>query len=197
MRRNHPEEAVIFVASLFSSFEVLNDVSPMLRDRFGQVYFESGPLPWNFSGYYNGELGAPLYRHFIFFENVVDPVLLVDAKLTLGEIEKEFSTCGKRRINLDPGYMTLAKVVLASRKNYSHRIYLGNGVFCELELFYQEGRFNPLPYTYFDYRDDNFLAIFTRARLLFKKKLEGRKRLMQSDRGSSAEGSLQKTNSEL
>ncbi len=197
MRRNYPEEAVIFVASLFSSREVFNDVSPRLRDLCGPVYYESNPLPWNFSTYYNGELGAPLYRHFMFFENIADPVFLVDAKLTLCEIEKEFSTCGKRRINLDPGYLTLAKVVLASRKNYSHRIYLGRGVFCELELFYQEGRFNPLPYTYFDYRDDKFIAFFTQARLLLKKKLEGKQRLMQNDRVFAAEESLKKMNKEL
>ena len=171
MRRNYPEEAVIFIASLFSSQEVFNNAAPRLRDLFGRVYYESTPMPWNFSAYYNGELGAPLYRHFMFFENIVDPVFLVDAKLALCEIEKEFSICGNRRINLDPGYMSLAKVVLASRKNYSHRIYLGRGVFCELELFYQEGRYNPLPYTYFDYRDDHFLALFTKARLLLKKKI--------------------------
>ena len=172
MRRNYPEEAVIFIASLFSSQEDFNNAAPRLRDLFGHVYYESPSLHWNFSAYYNGELGAPLYRNFIFFENIVDPVFLVDAKLALCEIEKEFSTSGNRRINLDPGYMSLAKVVLASRKNYSHRIYLGRGVFCELELFYQEGKFNPLPYTYYDYRDDLILKLFADARGILKKRLE-------------------------
>lgn len=172
MRRNYPEEAVIFIASLFSSQEDFNNAAPRLRDLFGHVYYESPSLPWNFSAYYKGELGAPLYRNFIFFENIVDPVFLVDAKLALCEIEKEFSTSGNRRINLDPGYMSLAKVVLASRKNYSHRIYLGRGVFCELELFYQVGKFNPLPYTYYDYRDGLILKLFADARGILKKRLE-------------------------
>jgi hypothetical protein len=172
MRRNYPEKAVIFIASLFSSQEVLNTAASKLKELFGRVYYESPPLPWNYSAYYDGELGTPLYRHFMFFEGIADPASLVDAKLAVLEIEKGFSQDGKRRINLDPGYMTLAKIVLASRKNYSHRIYLGRGVFCELELFYQEGRFNPLPYTYFDYRDDVFLKIFTKARVLLKKSLD-------------------------
>ena len=197
MRRNHPEDAVIFTASLFSSQEVFNNAAPRLKGLFGHVYYESPPLNWNFSTYYNGELGAPLYRQFMFFEKLVDPVFLVDAKLAMCEIEKEFSTGGNRQINLDPGYMSLAKVVLASRKNYSHRIYLGRGVFCELELFYQEGRFNPLPYTYFDYRDDHFLAFFTKARLLLKKKLDGKKRLMQNDTVLTPEGYGQEINEEV
>lgn len=186
MRRNYPEDAVIFIASLFSSQEVFDNAAPRLRDLFGHIYYESPPVPWNFSAYYNGELGTPLYRHFMFFENIVDPVFLVDAKLVLREIEKDFSTGGNRRINFDPGYMSLAKVVLASRKNYSHRIYLGRGVFCELELFYHDGRFNPLPYTYFDYRDDRFLKFFIQARTLLKKRLDGKKRVMRADRRVSA-----------
>lgn len=175
MRRNYPEDAVMFIASLFSSQEVLNATAPKLRDLFGRIYFETPSLPWNYSTYYDGELGTPLYRHLMFFEGITDPSSLVEAKLAVMEIEERFSANGKRQINLDPGYMTLAKVVLASKKNYSHRIYLGMGVFCELELFYQEGRFNPLPYTYFDYRDDQFLKFFTKARVLLKKRLDGKK----------------------
>jgi hypothetical protein len=175
MRRNYPEDAVIFIASLYSLKEVFNAASPVLQDLFGPIYYESPPLPWNYSVYYDGELGTPLYRHFMFFERIADPVSLVEAKLAVLEIENGLSLRGKRRINLDPGYMTLAKVVLASRKNYSHRIYLGRGVFCELELYYQEGRFNPLPYTYFDYRDDLFLKFFTKARVLLKKRLDAKK----------------------
>ncbi len=175
MRRNYPEDAVIFIASLFSSQDVFEAAAPRLKDLFGSVYYESAALPWDYSTYYDSELGTPLYRHFMFFEAVVDPVLLVEAKLAVGDIEKEFSINGNRQINLDPGYLSLAKVVLASRKNYSHRIYLGRGVFCELELFYQEGRFNPLPYTYFDYRDDRFLKFFTKARTLLKKRLDVKK----------------------
>ncbi len=176
MRLNYPEDAVIFIASLFSSQDVFNAAALKLHDLFGRVYYESPPLPWSYSTYYDGELGTPLYRHFMFFEGISDPASLVDAKLAAMEIEKGFLLSGKRRINLDPGYMTLAKVVLASRKNYSHRIYLGRGVFCELELFYQKGRFNPLPYTYFDYRDDVFLKFFTKARDLLKKRLDTTKK---------------------
>jgi hypothetical protein len=172
MRRNYPEDAVIFIASLFSSREIFDAAFAKLRDLFGRAYYQSPLLPWNYSSYYNTELGAPLLRNFIFFEPIIDTESLVEAKLSVLEVEKKLTVDGKRRINLDPGYMSLAKVVLASRKNYSHRIYLGKGVFCELELFYQAGRFNPLPYTYYDYRDDIFLRFFADARGLLKKRLD-------------------------
>jgi hypothetical protein len=88
------------------------------------------------------------------------------------QMEKKYSVNDSRLINLDPGYLTLAKTVLASRKNYSHRINLGKGIFAELELFFRHGQFNPMPYTYADYRDKRFLGFFTTARELLKKSLE-------------------------
>ncbi len=178
--RNYPEKVVIFVASLFPSQEIFDAAKLKLLGLFGSPYYQSPAQSWNYSVYYNEEMGAPLYRQFIFFENVVDPVSLVEAKHAVCEIEKEFSIKGKRRINLDPGYMSLAKVVLASRKNYSHRIYLGRGVFCELELFYQERTFNPLPYSYFDYRDEQFLQHFIKARGLLKNRLDNEKIIRDS-----------------
>jgi len=174
MRHSKPDQAVIFIGSLFSSPDIYASACERLSTRFGNTFHKSPSLPWKFSSYYDKELGSPIYRNFLFFDPIIDPVSLVDAKLAAGEIEEEFSVNGRRKINLDPGYMSLAKVVLSSRKNYSHRIYLGRGVFCELELFYQDGRFNALPYTYFDYRDDLFVDIFMKARGIFKKRLEGK-----------------------
>jgi hypothetical protein len=172
MRRRRSEEAVIFIASLYSSPDIFAAAIPFLRKRFGEVFYESPCLSWDYSSYYAEEMGSPLHRSFLFFDQVLDPTALVEAKLAAGELEDVFSLNGRRQINLDPGYLTLAKVVLASSKNYSHRIYLGSGVFCELELFYEKGRFIPLPYTYFDYRDGDCLAVFSNARKLFKQKLE-------------------------
>jgi hypothetical protein len=166
-----PEKAVLFTGALFSSPDVLACAEPALREKFGEVFFSSPALPWNHSQYYVREMGSPIYRTFIFFSKVIEPSLIVSAKLTTIEIEKYFSTDNKRRINLDPGYMTLAKVVLASAKNYSHRIYLGRGIYGELELFYMNGRFNPLPYTYMDFREESVKTVFKEARRLLKKRM--------------------------
>jgi hypothetical protein len=166
-----PERAVLFTGALFSSPDVLVSAEPALRENFGDVFFCSPTLPWNHSQYYVREMGSPIYRTFIFFNRIIEPSFIVNAKLTTIEIEKYFSTDNKRRINLDPGYMTLAKVVLASAKNYSHRIYLGSGIYGELELFYMDNRFNPLPYTYMDYREETVVSVFKDARRLLKKRI--------------------------
>jgi hypothetical protein len=163
------EEAILFVGCLFSAIDVFDLAEPVLRKQFGEILFKSPFIPWNFSEYYDDELKPPILRKFLFFRDLIDPPSLVDAKLATIEIEARFSTNGKRSINIDPGYLTLAKVVLASRKNYSHRINLGRGVFAELELFYKDDRFNPMPYTYNDYRDDIFTGIFMQARQLMKR----------------------------
>jgi hypothetical protein len=165
----HPEKAVLFVGCLSSDEQVFKSTLPALTEQFGSILYQSQSLLWEQSSYYNDELGTPISRTFVFFEKIIDPVTLVEAKLHTNSIESDLSQSGRRRINLDPGYMTLAKVVLASLKNYSHRIYLGSSVYGELELFYKDDRFNPMPYTYFDYRDEAVINIFSNARKLLRK----------------------------
>lgn len=163
------EEAILFVGSLFSDHEIFRTALGMLKKDFGDILYESPPLPWNFSDHYDKELGTPIYKNFIFFDTLIDPSYLVDAKLITNEIEITFSKDNKRQINLDPGYITLAKAVLASTKNYAHRIYLGRGIYGEVTLLYsRDNRFIPLPYTYNDYKDKTFLNIFLKARSLLK-----------------------------
>ncbi len=162
------EKAILFCGTLFHFTEVYRSCLSALKQAFGDVLLESPPLPWDFSEYYRDEMGSPLFRNFIFFATVVDSSVLLETKLKMREIEGVFSANGKRRINLDPGYLTTAKVVLASHKNYSHRIHLGKEIFAELELIYSNGAFHALPYSYRDYRDDRFLELFTEARLKLK-----------------------------
>ncbi len=162
------EEAILFAGCLFASRTIYDRVLPTLKKDFGKILLETRPLPWTHSEYYAEEMGEPLYRNFIFFDTVIDTSVLPDAKLRIIELEKEFSGKGKRLINIDPGYVSLAKVVLSSRKNYSHRIYLGKLVFAELELIFKEGEFRPLPYTYTDYRDEANIRTFEKARGLLK-----------------------------
>jgi hypothetical protein len=104
---------------------------------------------------------------------MLDPGTIADIKLKTNEIEDAFSLNGKRRINLDPGYLTLAKIVLVSTKNYSHRIYLKKGIYGEVTLiYYKDGTFKPHLFTYRDYQDKACTDIFLHVRELLKKKLD-------------------------
>jgi len=125
----------------------------------------SGPsLAWDYSDYYRDEMGSPLRRSFIFFRQAIDAGRLADIKLITNDIECRLSTSGKRNINLDPGYLTLAKVVLASTKNYSHRIYIGKGIYAEITLIFREGEYRPHLFTYADYASETVRAIFEKGR---------------------------------
>ena len=112
-------------------------------------------------------MGSPLFKRFHFFEPLKSPEELVEFKYLCYEVEKKFANAeGKRQVNLDPGYVELSKVVLSTFKNFSHRIYLKNGVYAEVTLIYKKGRFEALPWSYPDYV--NHSEIFKKARELLK-----------------------------
>src|SRR4030043_1425962 len=166
-----PEPALIFVGTLYSDAEIFKRSKEILEKNFGDILLESPSTVWDYSSYYKKELGWPLFRQFIFLKNLIDPGILSDFKLKTNEIEDALSSEGKRRINLDPGYLTLSKIVLASTKNYAHRIYLGKGIYAEVTLMYRDDTFKPHLYTYRDYQDKTSIDIFMNARALLKKML--------------------------
>jgi hypothetical protein len=165
-----PEKALLLVGTLFADDNAYLKASRYLEDSFGRIVMESPAMPWNFSEHYKGELGGPVYRRFIFFKTLIEQDHLAAAKLKTCEIEKALSVDGQRTINLDPGYLTVAKLVLASTKDYSHRIYLTDGIFAEVTLSYskKKGNYIPFTYTYRDYCDERSLRLFYVARSLLK-----------------------------
>ena len=162
-----PDKALFFVSTLFSDPDVFVAACAELEKTFGPVLMESPTWPWDYSEHYSDEMGSALSRRYLFFEAPIGQDEIAAAKLATNELEERFSGEGKRRINLDPGYLTLAKVVLASTKDYSHRLYLGKGIFAELTLMYQQGKFAGTVNTYRDYLDERSLRVFSLARRLF------------------------------
>jgi len=167
------EQVKLFTAILFGNEGVLNTAREKLSSALGPVDMSSPVWTWSHSNYYEKEMGADLKRIFLFFERPVTPDLLADIKNMTNEIEGSFrrdqEQCKElklpeRPINIDPGYMTLAKVVLASTKNYAHRIYIGRGIYAEVALYYQDKTFQPLPHTYPDYTGHEYIALFNTAR---------------------------------
>ena len=163
-----PENALLLVGALFSKEDVYLKTLHHLEDCFGEMLMESPAMQWDFSEHYKEELGEPIFRRFIFFRELIEQDSLAAAKLKACEIENSLSVNGKRTINLDPGYLTFAKLVLASTKDYSHRIYLTDGIFAEVTLSYSKDkeRYVPFPHTYRDYYDERYLRLFSIARAL-------------------------------
>lgn len=167
-----PKPVKLFVGMLSSDPALFETCGRALSAEYGPVDYESAQWRWDFSEYYRQELGSGLLRKFLFFERLLDPALLASIKRFTNDLEKRHSapseTGGRRRINLDPGYLTEAKVVLATTKDYAHRVYIGNGIYAEVTLRYQDGRFTALDTTYPDYRTEDSMKLFEKARALLR-----------------------------
>jgi hypothetical protein len=135
-----------------------------LRERFGPTDRISGELPFDRTRYYAREMGWPLHRRFVSFRYLVPPERLVEIKLETNRVEQRRLVRGDRRVNIDPGILSAERLVLATGKNYTHRIYLSRGIHADLTLMFQKGSFHPLPWTYPDYADPRTIQFFNEVR---------------------------------
>lgn len=163
---------VKLIASLFAgSGELLEEAGVRLSQEFGSIDYESELLPFDHTTYYAAEFGENLKRRFVAFEELVHPGKLAEIKLLTNALEMEWVVEGKRRINVDPGYVSHSKLVLATTKNHAHRIYLGQGIYAEVTLHFRDGAFRGYPWTYPDYASPPLIAIFNQIRALYIKQL--------------------------
>jgi hypothetical protein len=168
-----PPPVMLFVATLIGEGTRPEHVEKALIDSFGPLEEKSHPSPWSHSTYYQKELGDRILRQFLFFQNRISQDQLAEIKQTTNILEEALARPGHpkplRTVNLDPGYLTPAKVVLATTKDYSHRIYLRDGIFAEVTLQFSGGSFRPLPHTYPDYRSEETITLFNTVRRLLLK----------------------------
>jgi hypothetical protein len=158
-------EPVILFSGIITSESNLSKLREILNP-LGEVDFVSETLSFDeFTNYYAEEMGKGLLRAWVLFKGLRPLEGLHKIKLLSNEIEDKFSVSGKRTINIDPGYVTLSNVILFTTKNYSHRIYIGDGIFAEVTLIYskKEG-FIELPWTYPDYKTEVAKDFFKKAR---------------------------------
>jgi hypothetical protein len=167
-------DAVKLIFSLFSSDRpLINTVVHELQDMFGPTDKISPWLVFDRTRYYEREMGWPLHRRFISFQRLIDPGEMVDIKLSAVGLEDKYARDGRRLINIDPGYISLERLVLTTGKNYTHRIYLSKGVYADLTLVFNKGSFRPLEWTYKDYSDPSTVAYFNDERERYKRSLRG------------------------
>jgi hypothetical protein len=161
-----PEKLVIGVlASPGAKRETLH---ALLEERWGPVDFTSPTLPFTFTSYYDEEMGTPIERFFLSFQRLVDPSGLPGIKRSTNGMEDHFRVQGRRKVNLDPGLLSLPRFVLATTKENAHRIPLQEGIFAELTLLFGKEGFGPLPWTYPDYRTEAYLSILNGMRTRYK-----------------------------
>jgi hypothetical protein len=141
---------------------------------FGEADTISEKFPFDFTEYYTREMGKPLFRHFITFERLIPIPTLPDIKRTTNHLEEKYATLnGNRRINIDPGYICLEHVILATTKGYTHRPYLRDGIYADLTLIYRSKSFQSLEWTYPDYRQEMVITLFNQFRKKYLEDLGG------------------------
>lgn len=151
---------------------ILDKAERILIKHFGKIDYESQTLAFGHTDYYRNEFGINLKRKFISFKKLILPQSLPKIKIITNIIEKKLSRAGLRLINIDPGYIDTAKLILASTKDYRHRIYLNNGVYAEVTLFYQNKSFRPWEWTYPDYKTPDYIALFNQIREIYVKQIK-------------------------
>lgn len=166
-----PEPVKLIMGMIANDVELFEKVEAMLERKFGKIDFKSHIIDFNFTNYYEKEMGKGLKRKFISFEKLILPSEIVRVKLYTNKIERKFSDKGKRNVNLDPGYLNEGKVVLASTKDNLQRIYLGKGIYAEVTLYYRNKNFEHFNWTYPDYRTDLYKGIFKEMRRIFRRQI--------------------------
>ncbi|MFB3896633.1 MAG: DUF4416 family protein [bacterium] len=168
--------------------ELFDQAKQQLSQRYGAIDYISPIMSFSqYTDYYEPEMGKDLQRQFISFEKLVDPIDIVSTKRTTNQIELDLISASAgmtpntehgRMINLDPGYVSNAKLVLATTKDYQHRLYLGQGIYAEVTLRFRQGKFEPFEWTYPDYKTPEYLAIFNQIRAIYSEQLKWIKKEM-------------------
>ena len=155
----------LIVALMTSDLELMRESEERLRRKFGDCDLRGEIFSFDdFSLYYAEEMGAGLQKRFISFSEMIRLDHLADIKNFTNRVEQEYARDDRRRINIDPGYLTHAQMVLATTKDYSHRIYLGKGIHAELTYIISKRGFRTLEWTYPDYREEWAKAFFLEVR---------------------------------
>ena len=158
-------EQVKLIIGLIGRESLFGKVKTKLSRKFGKIDFESGILDFNYTDYYEQEMGRDLKRQFLSFERMIAPEILPEVKIYTNSLEKKFLQDEQNRmVNIDPGYLSLSKLVLATTKDHQHRLYLNKGIFAEVTLRYKNKTFSTWEWTYPDYCTKEYIDIFNKMR---------------------------------
>lgn len=164
-----PPRPVVLIMAVFSRYDEAFLWAEARANRlWGPTAAASERFPFDYTSYYQNEMGPELTKQFFAFERLADPSELPDWKLQSNAWELEYASQSShpepRPLNLDPGYITEAKLVLATTKDRDHRLYLRDGIYAEGTLFYHRGEWRERPWTYPDYQQDAYHRFFTQCR---------------------------------
>ena len=159
-----PQTAKLVIGVFTNDRHLFCPVLENLTNLFGDIDLMSPWIPFDYTSYYEREMGPGLMRRMAAFKPLIGQSDLSSIKLKTNAIEREFSKDQKRSVNIDPGYMLRERFVLATGKNFAHRIYIGDRIYADLTLIFQKGAFQALPWTYPDYKSPEMQSFLYRVR---------------------------------
>jgi hypothetical protein len=163
-----PARVLLIVAASSRYLSALEWARERCAEKLGPIALTSEPYAFTETDYYTATMGVELKKQFFAFERLVDPIELADVKVQTNQWEADYASFSRhpepRPLNLDPGYITAAKLVLASTKDHAHRIYLSSGIYAELTLSYRKRAWQAMEWTYPDYRRADYQRFFTECR---------------------------------
>jgi len=165
---NNPKPVELIIGILAADQICLTAALKVLQAEFGLFDLESDVWPFNQTEYYKQQAGENILRQFVTVEKLIDPGDLAEVKHITNKIEQDLlqklALSLPRPVNLDPGILEPSKLVLASTKNFSHRIYIGKNIYAELTLSFIKGIWQSYSYTFSDYKGPNYHPFLTKAR---------------------------------
>ncbi len=167
-----PLPAKLVIGLILNEKDLISSILKTLVDKFGEIDLISPWSSFDFTSYYNSEMGTPLFRKVIVFKKLIKQVDLAKIKTETNLFEEEIAVNGNRAVNIDPGYLLKERFVLATGKNFTHRIYIDLGIYADLTLIYQGNSFKTLPWSYPDYSTDDMLAFLEIVRQKYCRDLE-------------------------
>jgi Domain of unknown function (DUF4416) len=164
----NPQPVKLIIGILAANETALAEAVKAISKFFGIIDLTSDIWPFTQTDYYKDELGSNALRQFVTIEKLIDPGKLAQIKHDTNSLEQQLADSLKlslpRPVNLDPGFIEPSKLILASTKNFSHRIYIGNKMFAEVTLMYEKGHWRHFEYTFPDYRQSCYQDFFTKVR---------------------------------
>jgi hypothetical protein len=164
----------LFVGVLTSIPETVPKAEERLAEIFGAVDSRSEPFPFDSTHYYDEAMGSPIHRYFLSFAKLIEPSAIAAIKVQTNDVESVFACehrALERPINIDPGYLEQSKIVLASAKNYYHRILISGGIYAEVTLHFEEGAWRSFPWTFPDFKTERYHGFFAALRELYRGQL--------------------------
>ena len=175
---NDPKPVKLIIGILASNYQCLHTAADSLSDKFGKVDLSSEVWPFYQTDYYKEQTGLRILRQFVSIKRLIEPGLLAKIKRRTNKLEqklaKKLALPLTRPVNLDPGIIEPSKLVLATTKNFSHRIYIGNKMYAEVTLIFDKGCWRPQAYTYPDYKQQCYFDFFDKVRTQLLEQLKSK-----------------------